>query len=320
MNRPLTRSSVLVFLPRSFTMTAMKPLLAVLLILAAFDVRAALNIDTVIADRALWPKMVTARTAYEVPILQDGQTVGQRQIPAGYVYPVISITADGIEVDAKGTPVLIPAADTDLLDQAAYLHREQMKTKAATAAAAPAKPVPIPLSAIANMKPISSPEPVGNNILASTLSGLLISREHGDFEPYDSQQLANKKYIAVYFSAHWCPPCRQFTPLLVEWYRQRKASFDNFDIVFVSGDKSPSEMKKYMSGDHMDWPALKYEEAMSPNPLSKYRGRGIPHLVLLDESGNVLSSSVQNGEYVGPGYVLREMDRLVTTAPLAQVQ
>ena len=30
-------------------------------------------------------------------------------------------------------------------------------------------------------------------------------------------------FIGVYFSAHWCPPCRQFTPMLAKWYTQFKA-------------------------------------------------------------------------------------------------
>jgi nucleoredoxin len=30
----------------------------------------------------------------------------------------------------------------------------------------------------------------------------------------------NSKPIGLYFSAHWCPPCRGFTPKLAEWYSE----------------------------------------------------------------------------------------------------
>ena len=31
--------------------------------------------------------------------------------------------------------------------------------------------------------------------------------------------LANVDVICYYFSAHWCPPCRMFTPILADFYR-----------------------------------------------------------------------------------------------------
>ena len=30
--------------------------------------------------------------------------------------------------------------------------------------------------------------------------------------------LAGKNIICIYFSAHWCPPCRGFTPVLKRFY------------------------------------------------------------------------------------------------------
>ena len=45
--------------------------------------------------------------------------------------------------------------------------------------------------------------------------------------------LQGKKFIAIYFSAHWCPPCRRFTPMLVQSYTQMKEAGKNVEIVFA---------------------------------------------------------------------------------------
>jgi len=31
-----------------------------------------------------------------------------------------------------------------------------------------------------------------------------------------SELLGEKKNIVLYFSAHWCPPCKKFTPVLAD--------------------------------------------------------------------------------------------------------
>jgi nucleoredoxin len=41
------------------------------------------------------------------------------------------------------------------------------------------------------------------------------------------------KAVMIYFSAHWCPPCRRFTPMLVQSYNQMKAAGKNVEIVFA---------------------------------------------------------------------------------------
>ncbi len=33
-----------------------------------------------------------------------------------------------------------------------------------------------------------------------------------------SEVVGGKDIIAFYFSAHWCPPCRAFTPILKDFY------------------------------------------------------------------------------------------------------
>ena len=52
-----------------------------------------------------------------------------------------------------------------------------------------------------------------------------------------SQQLAGKM-TGLYFSAKWCPSCRQFTPLLAQFYGLLRRDQEPFEIVYVSRDRS----------------------------------------------------------------------------------
>ena len=45
------------------------------------------------------------------------------------------------------------------------------------------------------------------------------------------------KYVGVYFSAHWCGNCRQFTPKLRKIYLELKKQDVPFEIVFEVGSE-----------------------------------------------------------------------------------
>ena len=59
--------------------------------------------------------------------------------------------------------------------------------------------------------------------------------------------------LAFYFSAHWCPPCRTFTPELKEFYNAVSKSGKQLEIVFCSFDKSDDEAIEYINESHGDW-------------------------------------------------------------------
>ena len=101
---------------------------------------------------------------------------------------------------------------------------------------------------------------MASNILLPNVENLLKgkadSRESVPAKTLDG----DGKVIGVYFSAHWCPPCRGFTPKLAKWYTDLKQGElkDKFDIVFVSSDKDQKSFDDYFN--EMPWLALPYDQ------------------------------------------------------------
>ncbi len=51
----------------------------------------------------------------------------------------------------------------------------------------------------------------------NSLEGQKLMRKSGEVVEAN-KVLEEKKIIAFYFSASWCPPCRDFTPILADFY------------------------------------------------------------------------------------------------------
>ena len=133
----------------------------------------------------------------------------------------------------------------------------------------------------------------------------LVQFSAGRMKRVKEAELSPKDYYAIYYSAHWCPPCRKFTPQLVSFYNSYSGKHDNFEIIFVSNDRSETKMEDYMKTTNMPWLALEFDQ--KSHPATRYSGNGIPCLVLLDNKGKVLADSYDGGRYVGPTYVMNAL-------------
>lgn len=130
-------------------------------------------------------------------------------------------------------------------------------------------------------------------VIATTASANLAELFPEKLQNAQGQEVARDaalkgKLIGVYFSAQWCPPCRAFTPSLVEFRDQNK---DQFEVVFVSSDRSPADQMKYMADYKMNFVTMAHRSGEAQALAQRYSVRGIPMLVILDQQGNLISTN-----------------------------
>ncbi|KAE9614442.1 putative protein-disulfide reductase [Lupinus albus] len=110
------------------------------------------------------------------------------------------------------------------------------------------------------------------------------------------------KKVGIYFSASWCGPCQHFTPFLVEVYNEL-APKGEFEVIFVSADEDDESFKAYFS--KMPWLAIPFFDSDARKNLDElFDVKGIPQLVILNESGKVVNDCGTSviREYGAEGY------------------
>lgn len=139
----------------------------------------------------------------------------------------------------------------------------------------------------------------------------LNSLTDGAGKPVDAATLQGKA-VGIYFSAHWCGPCRAFTPELVKF---RDANTNAFEVVFVSSDKDAEAKAGYMKEAGMKWLTLPYRGEAANALNEKYKVSGIPTLVVLKSNGELLTRDGRALILSNPdATVINDPDATVTTA------
>merc|ERR1712126_97683 len=123
-----------------------------------------------------------------------------------------------------------------------------------------------------------------------SLSGVTLIKADGSSHPAE-KALEGKDLVLFYFSAHWCPPCRHFTPKLKDFYEEA----EGIEIVFVSSDQSAEDMNAYMKEAHGDWMAVEHNSDVSNQLSQKYGVSGIPCLVVVKKDGTLVTKEGRSG-------------------------
>ncbi|CAN6312410.1 unnamed protein product [Urochloa humidicola] len=93
--------------------------------------------------------------------------------------------------------------------------------------------------------------------------------------------------VALYFSASWCPPCRKFTPKLVQIYEEQATQDKSLEVVFISRDRDEESFDAYFA--KMPWLAVPFPDSQCLQRLmNRYKVNGIPNLIILGgETGEI---------------------------------
>ena len=127
-------------------------------------------------------------------------------------------------------------------------------------------------------------ELLGEKILKRSSAG-------GGDDEIPTSSLATKKQIILYFSAHWCPPCRGFTPLLSKAYDGYKKKVGDeekseTEVIFVSRDSDAEAFAEYHK--EMSFPALPFDANLASTLVKAFGVEGIPSMVAINGKGEAI--------------------------------
>ena len=125
---------------------------------------------------------------------------------------------------------------------------------------------------------------------------------------------SDKEVVVLYVTASWCPPCKAFTPMLVDMYHsminkhvldaeEPETASMPVEVVVVSVDANEDDMFSYMSEYQMPWLAAAYDDR--PHLFGRIGEISeIPTVFVVDtKNSKVLSKNARN-ELLKEGVVM----------------
>mmetsp|Transcript_5389 Transcript_5389/g.9931 ORF Transcript_5389/g.9931 Transcript_5389/m.9931 type:complete len:183 (-) Transcript_5389:2653-3201(-) len=129
----------------------------------------------------------------------------------------------------------------------------------------------------------------------------------------NSEEALDVDVIALYFSAHWCPPCRILTPMLIEFHKAVNQERKRFEVIYFSQDRDEETFLEYF--EIMPWLAIPFTEEDSIINTGDLLGiYGIPSMVILNRNLDIIDSDGRCTLYNKGQEALTEWENLAKQA------
>ena len=100
------------------------------------------------------------------------------------------------------------------------------------------------------------------------------------------------KLVILYFSAHWCPPCRSTTPILIKLYKQIQEEKLPVEVIFCSFDHGVDEWENYYKT--MPWKAFPSGDKRYQDLANLCHVTGIPGIVVMKPDGTIINEEARS--------------------------
>ena len=112
------------------------------------------------------------------------------------------------------------------------------------------------------------------------LQGVKVYNAAGE-EKTPEQIAAGKKFVVVYFGAHWVPPCRIFNTDMAKLCNSQAAQ-GHLAVIFVSYDGKPEAFNRHRAKLPQDWYHIKLEDESAIASISSaLEADDLPHVAVL---------------------------------------
>lgn len=109
----------------------------------------------------------------------------------------------------------------------------------------------------------------------------------------DAGEHLKGKIVVLYFSASWCGPCRQFTPIMKELYQQIADTNQPIEVILLSRDYMRFQLDEYYEKQGCSWGVVQLRDPIIEKCLEKYDVKALPSCRVVDEFGNCLDANAR---------------------------
>jgi nucleoredoxin len=97
------------------------------------------------------------------------------------------------------------------------------------------------------------------------------------------------KFLALFFTGSWCPPCQLLSQDLITLYNEANNKEKNFEIIQISNEKNEKDFKDSIADK--PWLFIPYNDPLIMSLVTDYKISYLPVLIIINKERIVLTDN-----------------------------